>query len=167
MTHIPGTTRDVIELTLDIGGLPVVVADTAGMRQTEDLVESIGVERGVEAYVLFARCRSVLTPFSVKDADFRLCVLPLPDVTSNTRHLPGQSLTVALPDDIRPHVTPNTVFFLNKADIHQHTIDPTSNFILDGESSPLPKGQVWVGSLETKQGLSALVDGIAETLRNK
>ena len=52
VTPIPGTTRDVLELTLDIGGLPVVVADTAGLRETDDLVEGIGVQRGVEASVL-------------------------------------------------------------------------------------------------------------------
>ncbi|KAG5219925.1 mitochondrial splicing system protein [Salix suchowensis] len=49
VTPIPGTTRDVIELSLDIGGLPIIVADTAGLRKTEDLVESIGIERTKEA----------------------------------------------------------------------------------------------------------------------
>ena len=53
VTPIPGTTRDVLELTLDIGGLPVVVADTAGLRETDDLVEVIGVQRGVDASVFF------------------------------------------------------------------------------------------------------------------
>ena len=53
VTPIPGTTRDVLELTLDIGGLPVVVADTAGLRETDDIVEGIGVQRGVEASVFF------------------------------------------------------------------------------------------------------------------
>ena len=42
---MPGTTRDILELSLDIGGLPVSVADTAGLRETVDEVERIGIER--------------------------------------------------------------------------------------------------------------------------
>ena len=42
---ILGTTRDVLELTLDIGGLPVVVVDTTGSKETDDLVEGIVVCR--------------------------------------------------------------------------------------------------------------------------
>ncbi len=49
MTNVPGTTRDVLELSLDIGGLPVIVADTAGLRNTDDVVEKIGVERALQA----------------------------------------------------------------------------------------------------------------------
>jgi tRNA modification GTPase len=39
VSAIPGTTRDVLEAVLDIGGFPVVIADTAGLRQTSDEIE--------------------------------------------------------------------------------------------------------------------------------
>ncbi len=45
VTAIPGTTRDVIELPLDLGGFRVLVADTAGLREAQDLVEAEGVRR--------------------------------------------------------------------------------------------------------------------------
>lgn len=51
VTAAPGTTRDVIEETIDIGGVPVVVSDTAGLRRATDEAEAIGIERARSACV--------------------------------------------------------------------------------------------------------------------
>jgi tRNA modification GTPase len=49
VTPIPGTTRDIVRETIEIGGLPVTIADTAGLRTGGDVVEDIGMARAREA----------------------------------------------------------------------------------------------------------------------
>jgi tRNA modification GTPase len=83
-----GTTRDVIEVHLDIGGYPVILADTAGLRAANDSIESEGVRR--------AHLRAA-------DADLKLIVL---DGTSSS------------PDEfVRDLIDANTIVVLNKSDI--------------------------------------------------
>jgi tRNA modification GTPase len=60
VTHIPGTTRDALSESFSLNGIPVNLVDTAGIRETEDLVEQIGVER---------------TRTAISEADFVIAVI--------------------------------------------------------------------------------------------
>ncbi|WP_029010838.1 tRNA uridine-5-carboxymethylaminomethyl(34) synthesis GTPase MnmE [Azospirillum halopraeferens] len=84
-----GTTRDVIEVHLDVGGFPVVLADTAGLRETADTIEEEGVRRAL------ARAASA----DLKIAVFDAAALP---------HLDGG--TLALVDD-------DSLVVVNKCDL--------------------------------------------------
>jgi tRNA modification GTPase len=84
---VAGTTRDVIEVALDLGGYPIVLADTAGLRDAADSVEEEGVRR--------ARARAAA-------ADLRLLVLDA------TEPIP------ALPAEVTDR---NTIVILNKVDL--------------------------------------------------
>lgn len=49
VTEIPGTTRDAIQRTITIAGMPIHIVDTAGLRETSDIVEQKGIERTLAA----------------------------------------------------------------------------------------------------------------------
>ena len=65
VTEIPGTTRDVVEETVSAGGLLLRLADTAGIRQTEDQVEKIGIER---SYACIDKANLVILVFDSSNA---------------------------------------------------------------------------------------------------
>jgi tRNA modification GTPase len=76
VTPVPGTTRDKVQQTIQIEGVPVHVVDTAGLRESEDAVEKIGIARAWEAIgkadaVLFLHdlTRLSVTKYVAADAD--------------------------------------------------------------------------------------------------
>lgn len=71
VTPIPGTTRDTLEETANLAGVPVVLIDTAGMRASDDPVEQIGVERARSALAsadLALLVFDAQQPFTAEDA---------------------------------------------------------------------------------------------------
>ena len=50
VTDTPGTTRDSLEIWLDIKGIPVLLSDTAGIRDSEEEIEKLGIERAIDQY---------------------------------------------------------------------------------------------------------------------
>jgi len=73
VTDIPGTTRDLVSETASIGGIPVKLYDTAGIRQGSELVESLGIERSLQA---------------IADVDLTLVVVDLSQgITAEDREL--------------------------------------------------------------------------------
>lgn len=99
-----GTTRDVIEVRLDLGGLPVVVSDTAGLRDTESAIEREGMRRSravAEAadlviWLTDATAPETVLPGELADvADRTLLVLNKVDMLEGGRPPP-------LPDDMVP-----------------------------------------------------------------
>jgi tRNA modification GTPase len=92
VTEIPGTTRDLVSETVVLGGVPIRFADTAGIRAGSDLVESLGIERSLQA---------------MADADLTLVVLDasVPPTSGDTEILTraadqGRYLVIANKSDL-------------------------------------------------------------------
>lgn len=145
VTHIPGTTRDVLELELDIGGLLVVVADTAGLRKTEDVVEAIGVRRAEDA---------------VRQADVSLLVLSLPDIIQDSSSVPGPTI----PTHIASLLAKSTYILLNKSDlVPPSTLKAVETVVRE----TFPDTPQWTASLANGEGTTDFLQGFATALQTR
>jgi tRNA modification GTPase len=102
VTELPGTTRDYLEESVDLDGLPVRLVDTAGLRDAGDAVELAGVERSREL---------------IEKADLVLLVAE--------RNLPPDKLDLRLANELGPA---KTLVALNKSDLEPADDDPAERF---------------------------------------
>ncbi|KAJ7590779.1 tRNA modification GTPase TrmE [Mycena floridula] len=137
VTPIPGTTRDILELSLDLGGVPIIVADTAGIRETDDMVESIGIERAQK---------------TIRASDVSLCVLSLPEITSGGK--------IRIPQALQSLATKDTFFLLNKSDITLPGVDLN-------EISRVLDRPLWICSLTTGQGTKEFLEQFSSALQTR
>lgn len=96
VTDIAGTTRDLLREHIQIDGMPLHIVDTAGLRETQDQVELIGVERAIRA---------------IEDADRVLLVVDASAGSADTDGAPWPDILVARPDPAK------TTVIRNKADL--------------------------------------------------
>ena len=92
VTNIAGTTRDIVEGSITLDGIKLNLIDTAGIRETEDVVERIGVDRSIEA---------------IKNADLAIYVLDNNDTLTEEDLTRIQSITVP------------KIIFINKCDLDE------------------------------------------------
>ncbi|KAI1313873.1 tRNA modification GTPase gtpbp3, mitochondrial [Mortierella claussenii] len=108
VSPIPGTTRDVVEVSLDIGGYPILVGDTAGLRSSQDEIEMEGVRRAQDRINL---------------ADINIAILPVTEFFSNSTVRPRMTSTAGSNSNVDPIVLeairrhPRTMVLINKIDL--------------------------------------------------
>ena len=90
VSNIAGTTRDIIEVNLDINGIPVILYDTAGIRKTDDVIESEGVKRAIN---------------KAKQADLKILLLSIDNMNIN--------------EEIAKLIDNETIILLNKIDLQE------------------------------------------------
>ncbi|KAJ6664245.1 hypothetical protein lerEdw1_008464, partial [Lerista edwardsae] len=143
VSPMAGTTRDVVEAALNIGGFPAVLSDTAGLRDTSDVVEIEGVNR--------ARQR-------VRGADLVLAVLDVAEVVRQPGRLPLALLDILPPDKSDGNCP--CILILNKSDLlgEQAQAD-----LLSGCANPgIPPACLL--SCKTGQGIPAFLRSLQEQL---
>ena len=162
VTDIAGTTRDLLSEKLQIDGMPIHITDTAGLRESDDVVEQEGVRRASEAMKASDRILLVIDSAQTRSQDFTLCLDDIPPLLRE-----------------RPELLSKTLVVWNKADLLDHSSLGTSNTLEHSHknklSCPLPEGFVHAahsgGTVESvivsaklQQGLDALRDALKQTI---
>ncbi|KAI8062549.1 tRNA modification GTPase TrmE [Gongronella butleri] len=144
VSDIPGTTRDIVEVKMDLQGYPVMVSDTAGLRESEDRIEMEGVKR--------AQAR-------VAVADIKICLLALPSLV---RDAGGGAVRVD--PMIRKIIDDDTYLLVNKVDASQGAVDDT---LLRQLQTATGAKRVWAISCATGQGIDVFLAGLVKDLETK
>ncbi|KAF9982937.1 mitochondrial splicing system protein [Mortierella antarctica] len=169
VSPIPGTTRDVVEVSLDIGGYPILIGDTAGLRTSQDEIEMEGVKRAQDRIQL---------------ADINVAILPVTDflkgsgATDNCEEGGGGVDAIVL-DAIRHN--PKTMVLINKMDLSgidvDETLDKIRSFLWRGSSGQHPPSgdersidgerRLWAISCQTGEGIGPFLDDFTKILKER
>lgn len=165
VSEIPGTTRDVIEDVFILGGITFRLTDTAGLRQTTDVVESIGVERtrarmAKASLILYVYDLSVatLSEIAAQEEELQRSGIPYLNI--------GNKVDIADPAMVTVLESRNFIFISAKLGTHLEVLKAA--LIEKFEIREIQSGDVMVTNLRhyeklvaTDESLSRVLDGMA------
>ncbi|MBR4891711.1 MAG: tRNA uridine-5-carboxymethylaminomethyl(34) synthesis GTPase MnmE [Alphaproteobacteria bacterium] len=139
VSDIAGTTRDVVSSTIDIDGFMVNLSDTAGIRETDDTIESIGIER---------------TKSEIENADIIIHVYT-PDSISATNISNNEIIVINKSDTIETQDIPNAIYTSAKSgngmDTLMNTLRQKIHELFDGSESTVSVNARTKSLLESAQ----------------
>ncbi|KAI7819145.1 hypothetical protein BC939DRAFT_269781 [Gamsiella multidivaricata] len=184
VSSIPGTTRDVVEVSLNIGGYPILIGDTAGLRSSQDEIEMEGVRRAQDR---------------IRHADINIAILPvtdfLPDTLGKEDNL-GSSHSSGVDPIVLQAIrdNPKTMVLINKMDLSRSDVQQTMSGIWsqlwpgadqgsesgsrsDSDSHGSKehgevncsdsRSRLWAISCQTGEGIGSFLQDFIKTLKDK
>lgn len=115
VTPIPGTTRDTIEEHILLDGIPYLLIDTAGLRETDDIIEKLGVERSLQTMKKAMMTLFVLSSERALEKEELELLSQLPEKSIVVLNKADQE-TVLTPEDLAAYVSPDKVVVTSMLD---------------------------------------------------
>jgi tRNA modification GTPase len=138
VSDIEGTTRDSIESHLDINGYPVTLIDTAGLRETEDIIEQKGVAKAIE---------------KASSADILIIIIDATNIENNAENI----------QELKDIANENSLILINKTDLmEQDYIDELEKYIQDN----LTHNSVIQLSLKQDDNSELIITKLTQLLEN-
>lgn len=152
VTPISGTTRDVIEVTLNIGGYPLVLADTAGLRNcSQDVIEIEGISRAKEMY---EKANLVILVVDFVNYSQWHKTQQNPSFTNYVqKYVKDLGLSLIMTQEGQLEFNKECIVVLNKTDLDTENL-----------REPVGEGVVKM-SCKNEEGISDLVDNLTERLK--
>ncbi|KAK3842931.1 MAG: hypothetical protein J3R72DRAFT_367545 [Linnemannia gamsii] len=140
VSPIPGTTRDVVEVSLDIGGYPILIGDTAGLRSSQDEIEMEGVRRAQDR---------------IRLADINIAILPVTDFMSTDKlGVSDVGVDSIVLEAVRRN--PKTMVLINKMDLPG----------LDNNKAMAAR-RLWAISCQTGDGIGQFLQDFIKILKDR
>ncbi|KAF9082033.1 tRNA modification GTPase gtpbp3, mitochondrial [Mortierella sp. AD031] len=154
------TTRDVVEVSLDIGGYPILIGDTAGLRSSQDEIEMEGVRRAQDRIQL---------------ADINIAILPVTDFMTSKHCMTGGGVDPIVLEAVRKN--PKTMVLINKMDLPGLDTDKTMAAVrsmlwddtyqnVQGKESE-GRQRLWAISCQTGEGIGQFLQDFITILKDR